>query len=156
MPRGKGSQKHKTMQRVIEDMLREMGYLVIIEPAFDGRNADLLVQDMETLRTTIIEIELHKNYHHAIQSIRSDLRFCNDVIVFCKDETIIHALDERSIQFGKENRRRIHFLPINHYVNYIRTLFQNKNNNKSHNKTQNKTRIMNEQYKGPIPSARRR
>ncbi len=121
-------------------MLREMGYLAIIEPAFDGRNADLLVQDINTLKTTIIEIELHKNYHHAIKSIESDLRFGNEVITFCDSERIKGALYRLSMKFEKADRQRIHFVTINHYINYIRTLFQNKDNNNIHNRTRNNIR----------------
>lgn len=125
-------------------MLREMGYIVIIEPPFDERNADLLVQNPRTLETTIIEIELHKNYHHAIQSIRSDLQYCNDVIVICGYETILKVLRKFVVKFHTKERKRIHFVLINQYFDFIRTLFQNKNNNKIHNKTQNKFRIKKE------------
>jgi len=121
-------------------MLREMGYLVIIEPAFDGRNADILVQDINTLKTTIIEIELHKNYYHAIESIESDLRFSNVVIVFCDSETIKDALYRLSAKLEKPDRQRVHFATINHYIDYIRTLFQNKENNNNHNRTRNNIR----------------
>lgn len=121
-------------------MLREMGYLVIIEPAFDGRNADLLVQDIDTLKTTIIEIELHKNYHHAIKSIASDLRFGDKVITVCDSETIKGALCRLSAKLEKPDRQRVHFVMINHYIDYIRTLFQNKDNNNIHNRTRNNIR----------------
>lgn len=130
------------IQREIQDMLRKMGYLVIIEPPFDGRNADLLVQNPLTLETTIIEVELHKNYRHAIKSIRSDLRFCNTVIVLCGNQTISRSLSNYSGKFLMKDRQRIHFVLINQYLDYIRTLFQNKNNNKTHNKTQNKVGIL--------------
>jgi hypothetical protein len=140
MTRGKGSDKHKNLQKVLSTLLREMGYLVIIEPAFDSRNADLLVQDIQSMKTTIIEIELHKNYRHALQSIRSDLQFCNEVIVLCENVVILRRLNDLCNKFCNTNRNRIHFVPINHYLNYIRTLFQNKNNRKNHNKSQNNIR----------------
>jgi len=126
------------IQREIQNILREMGYIVIIEPPFGGRNADILVQNPRTLETTIVEIELHKNYRHAIKSIRSDLRFCNKVIVLCGNQTILKSLNNYSGKSLMKDRQRIHFLLINQYIDYIRTLFQNKNNNKTHNKTQNK------------------
>ena len=118
------------IQKNIGKILRGMGYIVIIEPAFDGRNGDLLIQNPQTLAITIIEIELHKNYRHAIQSINSDLRFCDEVIIFCRNETILRALNRLSGRFHKEDRQRIHFVLINQYIDFIRTLFQNKNNNK--------------------------
>jgi len=121
-------------------MLREMGYLVIIEPAFDGRNADLLIHDINTLETVIIEIEFHKNYHHAIKSIESDLRFGNVVIVFCDSETIKDALYRLSAKLEKPDRQRVHFVLTNQYIYFIRTLFQNKDNNNIHNRTRNNIR----------------
>ena len=106
MRKSKGSQKHTMIQREIQDMLREIGYIVIIEPPFDGRNADLLVQNPQTLETTIIEIELHKNYRHAIKSIHSDLRFCNKVIVLCGNQTILRSLNNYSGKFLTKDRKR--------------------------------------------------
>lgn len=131
---------HTAIQKDIQDMLRSMGYLVIIEPAFDNRNADILVQNPKILQTTIIEIELHKNYNHALCSLNSDLRFSDRVIVVCGNEVILNTLSELSIKFHYKDQQRILFVLKNQYIEFIRTLFQNKNNNKIHNKTQNKIR----------------
>lgn len=131
---------HTALQKNIQDILRNNGYLVIIEPAFDHRNADILVQNPETLQTTIIEIELHKNFRHAFCSLNSDLKFSDRVIVVCGDEVILNTLSELSIKFHPKDQQRILFVLKNQYIEFIRILFQNKNNNKIHNKTQNKVR----------------
>lgn len=144
MRKGKGSKKHTMIQRKIREELIKRGYIVIIEPSFNGRNADVVIQDTRTLKTTIIEIELHKNYSHAIQSINSDLRFANNVIVICGSQTILRSLSNYSAKFHMKDRKRILFVSINRYIDFIRTLFQNKNNNKIHNKTQNKIQIKKE------------
>ena len=132
---------HTAIQKDIQNILREMGYLVIIEPAFDNRNADILVQNPKTRQTTIIEIELHKNHRHALCSLNSDLRFSDRVIVVCADEVILNTLSELSMKFHHKNRQKILFVLKNQYIEFIRTLFQNKNNNKTYNKTQNKIRM---------------
>ena len=137
MTRGKGSDRHKNLQKILSALLRERGYLVMIEPAFDSRNADLVVQDIQSMKTTIIEIELHRNYQHALQSIRSDLQFCDEVIILCANVVILRRLNNLCNKFCYTDRNRIHFAPINHYLDYVRTLFQNKNNRKNHNKSQN-------------------
>ena len=144
MRKGKGSYQHKKIQGDIQIMLRKMGYIVIIESSLDGRNADLVIQNPQTLETTIIEIELHKNYAHAIQSIKSDLRFCNKVIILCGNKTILRALIKLSREFDRKDRKKIHFVLVNRHFDFIRTLFQNKNNKKTHNKTQNKIQIKKE------------
>lgn len=131
---------HTALQKNIQDILRNKGYLVIIEPAFDNRNADILVQNPQTLQTTIIEIELHKNYRHAFCSLNSDLKFSDRVIVVCGDEVILNILSELSMKFHHKDRQRILFVLKNQYIKFIRTLFQNKNNNNIHNRTQNKVR----------------
>jgi|GEM_PF-2132026 len=132
---------HTSIQKNLQDLLRDRGYLTVLEPPFDNRNADVLVQDPETMKTTIIEIELHKNYQHAFCSLNSDLKYADQVIVICANDIIRKTLSQLSIRLHHKNQQRIIFVLKNHYIEFIRTLFQNKNNNKIPNKTQNKVRI---------------
>jgi hypothetical protein len=141
MRRGKGSHKHTMIQRNIQNVVREMGHIAVIEPLLGTRNADLLVHNPQTLETTIIEIELHKNYQHAFKSIRADLRYCSDVVVICGNETILGALNRLIARLHAQERKRVHFVLINQYIDFIRTLFQNKNNKTTYSKTQNKIGI---------------
>lgn len=143
----KGGEQHKNIQRTIKKMLQNRGYIVIPEGVIGYGNVDIIAQNIDTLETIGIEIELHKNYSQATKSIIRDAKFCDKVIIICKYSHILKTLRNRvSVILDKDDLKRVYFLLIEEYNDFIRILFPNKNNNTPYNKTPNKIRIKRRAY----------
>jgi len=139
--KGKGSLKHKRLQRNIANYFIKQGKVATVEP-YIGKNIDVLVHDLN--KTIAIEIQLSSK--HCLQIEKDYLLGCDEVWFVCDSYSVVNNIRSKI----KTNLDKTLFDKTRFYL--IQDFFptsDNKNNRITRNK-------VSEESHGIKPNSERR
>jgi competence CoiA-like predicted nuclease len=116
--KGKGSLKHKRLQKYLAEYFIKQGMIATVEP-YIGKNVDVLVHDLD--KTIAIEIQLSSK--HCLQ-IEKDFQLgCDEVWFVCESSNILNNIKNKI----KSNLGKLLFDKTRFYL--IQDFFPHPNNN---------------------------